>query len=307
MFFGASAHFLCIFYLKTNRLALGVMQMKCAWEAYLGILPPQLRTDVDILGRDKLKELRLRVGFPAELVLKDQNVRLRGAVQAHDIQYVIQAASKYSAWAAATSSSGYLTAPGGHRIGICGEVVAEGGRMRGIRKPSSLCIRVARQFPELAYGADEFKGSVLIIGPPGSGKTTLLREWVRHRSEKGPGSISVVDERGELFPMIDGVSCFDAGCRTDIISGCSKAEGIACVLRAMTPTCIAVDEITSEEDCEALVHSMWSGVELMATAHAACPEDLYRREIYRKLIGAGMFRTLIVMDPEQHWHTERMR
>lgn len=281
--------------------------MKCAWEEYLAILPPSLRADVDILGRDKLKETRLRLGFPPELILRDRSVRLRTAVSAEDIRFVIQTASKYSAWAASTAAWGFITAPGGHRIGICGEAVSQEGRMRGIRKPVSLNIRAARQFPELAQGSEKYRGSILIIGPPGSGKTTLLREWIRRRSELGPGSVSVVDERGELFPMTDGVSCFDTGSRTDIITGCSKAEGLSCVLRTMTPSCIAVDEITSEEDCRALIHSMWSGVDLMATAHAANAEDLHRRELYRDLTRSQMFHTLVVMDREQNWHTERMR
>lgn len=307
MFFGASAHFLCITKLPVNRITMGVMRMKCAWKEYLAILPPRLRADVDILGRDKLKETRLRLGFPPELILHSRSIRLRTVTDAEDIRFVIQTASKYSAWAASTAACGFITAPGGHRIGICGEAVCQEGKMRGIRRPTSLCIRAARQFPELAEGSEKYKGSILIIGPPGSGKTTLLREWIRRRSELGPGSISVVDERGELFPMVEGVSCFDAGFRTDIITGCSKAEGLSCVLRTMTPSCIALDEITSEEDCQALVHSMWSGVDLMATAHAFHAEDLHRRELYRTLTQAQMFQTLVVMDREQNWHTERMR
>ncbi len=280
--------------------------MKCAWEAYIAVLPPKLRKEVDILGRDKLKELRLRIGLPPELVLRDRNLRLRDPVGQEDIYYVIQTASKYSAWSAATSEYGYITAQGGHRIGICGETVREGGRMRGIRRPTSLCIRVARQFPAIAEGSEKYPGSVLIIGPPGSGKTTLLREWIRNRSETGPGSIGVVDERGELFPMVEGKSCFDAGPRTDILSGCTKAEGISCMLKTMTPECIAVDEISSREDCESLIGSMWSGVDMLATAHASCCEDLHRRKIYQALLEAGMFQTLVILDRQQCWKAERM-
>ncbi len=281
--------------------------MRCAWEQYLAIVPPQMRKDVDLLGRDRLKELRLRIGFPAELVLQEKNISLKGCVQYEDIRCVIQTASKYSAWAADTSRYGYITAPGGHRIGICGEAVTEGGRMRGIRRPSSLCLRVARQFSNIAKGCENFSGSVLIIGPPGSGKTTLLREWIRNRSEAGNESIGVVDERQELFPRIDDVSCFDHGRHTDVLSGCSKAEGLECILKAMTPSCIAVDEITSQEDCDALIQCMWSGVQLLATAHAFSAQDLHKREIYKKLLDAGMFQTLVILDQRQSWHAERMR
>lgn len=281
--------------------------MRCAWQAYLGILPLWMREDVDALGKDKLRELRLRIGLPPELVLQEKSIMLRRQVRREDLEHVIHTASKYSAWSRNTSAYGFLTAQGGHRIGICGETIVEEGHMRGIRYPTSLCIRTAREFPGIAKGSEDIYGSVLMIGPPGSGKTTLLREWIRVRSRKRDGSICVVDERGELFPSVDGSYCFDIGPRTDILSGCTKVQGIDCVLRTMTPTCIAVDEITSEEDCDALIRSMWSGVDLLATAHASSVEDLQRRKIYCRLMEANLFQTVIVLDKHQNWHTERIR
>ena len=280
--------------------------MKCAWQAYLEILPLWLRKDVDTLGKDKLKELRMRSGSPPELVLRDKSVWLRKDVKQEDLDFVLSAASNYSAWAASTMAFGYLTAEGGHRIGVCGNVVTENGRMKGIHTPLSMCIRVAREFPGIAQGADNIDGSVLLIGPPGSGKTTLLREWIRARSQRGPGCISVVDERGEVFPRYQGTYCFHPGPRTDVISGCTKAQGVTCVLKTMTPSCIALDEITSEEDCGALVNCTWNGVDLLATAHASCVEDLYRSEIYKKIVQAGMFQTIIVLDRHQQWRVERI-
>jgi len=279
--------------------------MKCAWQAYLDILPLWLRENVDTLGRDKLKELRLRTGSPPELVLKDKSIWLRGEVKKEDLDYVLRTASKYSAWASSTSAQGYMTAEGGHRIGICGEAVMEEGNMKGIRTPLSLCIRVAREFPGIAAGAENIGGSVLMIGPPGSGKTTLLREWIKVRSEKGTGSICAVDERGELFPRYHGQFCFSIGPRTDVISGCSKAQGIECVLKTMTPVCIAVDEITSQEDCAALINGAWCGVDLLATAHASSMDDLYRSKIYNGIARMGIFQTVVVLDRHQKWHVER--
>lgn len=280
--------------------------MNCLWDAYLKILPLHIRGDVDKLGREKLQELRLRIGQPSQLKFLDTSIWLKDSIDADDLAFVIQTASRYSPWASDTLGSGYLTAPGGHRIGICGDAVMQEDRMIGIRKPSSLCIRVARDImhpKELLCG---LKGSILIIGAPGKGKTTLLRNLVRCRSQDKHRAIAVVDERQEIFPHWNGKPVFQCGPCTDILSGCGKAQGIECALRTMGPSCIAVDEVTSPEDCLALIHAAWCGVDLIATAHASTKEDLYRRKVYRSLIDSGLFDTLLIMTPQQGWNVERM-
>ena len=44
--------------------------MRCAWQAYINLLPLWMRPDVDKLGRDHLQELRLRMDRPPELIGK---------------------------------------------------------------------------------------------------------------------------------------------------------------------------------------------------------------------------------------------
>ena len=265
--------------------------MRCAWQEYLRLLPNWMRRDVDAIGSIQLQELRLRTGLPPELVLGNHSQWLNRNVSSEDLQYVINAASQYSPWAAATASDGYITAAGGHRIGICGDAVVENGIMRGIRKPVSLCVRVARDFPGISGNAENFNGSVLIIGSPGSGKTTLLRDIIRQRSNYKNKSIAVVDERGELFPVASDGPCFESGKRTDIMRFCGKPHGILTVLKTMGPGSIAVDEITGEADCNALLLAGWCGVSLLATAHAANRNDLFKRPIYRPLIEGKIFDT----------------
>ncbi len=277
--------------------------MKCAWQEFLCIVPPRFRSQVDVAGHSTLQELRLRLGYPPELILADRSETLTELVQKEDLLFSVNSASRYSPWSAITSAECYLTAPGGHRVGLCGEAVMRNGEMTGIRQPTSLCIRVARDFPGIAGNA-LVRGSVLLIGRPGSGKTTLLRDLIRNRSKQG--SVCVVDERGELFPSVNGISYFEAGSRTDIISGCTKEHGITAVLRTMGPTCIAVDEITAKEDAQALIQAAWSGVDLYATAHAAGKSDLYARPVYRELLEKGIFETLIVLRQDKSWKMERM-
>lgn len=270
------------------------------------ILPTWLRKEADRQGLDELQELRLRLGSPPLFCYRNRQVLSQKTVVREDIDFVVQTASRYSPWASSTVSDGYITAQGGHRIGLCGEAVVRDGVMTGIRNISSLCIRFARQIPGIAQKAAQCKGSVLIIGKPGSGKTTLLRDLIRLRSDEGKGSISVVDERYELFPCINGESCFDPGSHTDILYGCPKVQGIEKVLRTMGPSCIAVDEITAKADCEALMSAAWNGVELLATVHATGTQDLRKRRIYRDLAESGIFDTALIMKPDQSWYAERM-
>ena len=280
--------------------------MRCPWQELLNLLPMWMRADVDRLGAEELQELRLRSGQPPELVLGPKVLRLTKPVLSSDLNFVINTASEYSPWSAATAANGYITAPGGHRVGLCGEAVLSHGIMTGIRNVHSLCIRIARDFPGISTNAAPYDRSVLIIGRPGSGKTTFLRDMVRARADAGPGSVCVVDERGELFPLSNGNYCFQTGQRTDILSYCPKKYGVISVLRTMGPSCIAVDEITQQEDCEALLHAGWSGVSLLATAHAGNREDLFRRPVYKKVLQSGLFDTLISMRPDKTWKAERI-
>ena len=45
--------------------------MKCLWNEFLAIVPPQMRQNVDNLGKETLQELRLRLAHPPELVCCD--------------------------------------------------------------------------------------------------------------------------------------------------------------------------------------------------------------------------------------------
>ena len=281
--------------------------MNCAWNAYLNLLPDWLRIFVDKNGSEQLEELRLRRGLFPELILQKGSVFIDRPVSSEDLTYVINAASRYSPWSASSAASGYITAKGGHRIGICGKVVVHNGVITGISQPNSLCIRVARDYCGIARKISGLKGSVLLIGPPGSGKTTLLRDMIRQVSRNNIRSICVVDERGELFPVSDSGFCFDTGPRTDILTGCDKSDGIEIALRVMGPEIIAVDEVTAKRDCEALIHAGWCGVRLLATAHAANATDLYNRPVYKPLVESRLFDYLFVLHPDKSLTHERMR
>lgn len=274
--------------------------MMCAWQELLAILPTWMRERTDSLSRGRLQELRLRLDQPPLLIMESDNRSLDKPVTRDDLSFVINTASRYSPWAADSAAKGYLTVTGGHRIGLCGEAVMNREQLKGIKQLCALCIRVARDFPGIASGLP-VHGSILVIGKPGSGKTTLLRDLIRQRSNRNCGSVAVVDERGELFPK-----GFDRGANTDVLTGCGKALGIPMVLRTMGPGTIAVDEITDEQDAQTLYQTLWCGVDLLATAHAASYNDLKSRGVYRKLLESGLFQTLVILQPDKSWRTERI-
>lgn len=274
--------------------------MMCLWKELLSILPAWLADEVDRQGRATLQELRLRIGQPPQLVHKDKRSYLYRNISSDDINFCINIASRYSPWAAQSVSQGYITAPGGHRIGLCGTAVLNEGTMTGIRTVQSLCIRVARDFPGISQQYSSYTGSILIIGPPGSGKTTFLRDLIRQVSTVQ--TVAVVDERCELFPS----GCFSQGTALDVLSGCPKTVGINMLLRAMNPETIAVDEITSENDCDALMKAGWCGVRLIATAHASSVTDLRQRPIYEPLFSKHLFNHILTMHRDKTIHEERM-
>lgn len=275
------------------------MQMICAWQELLSVLPPWMRAGTDKLGQKNLQELRMRINAPPELVCTYGIRELEGTVHKEDLDYCINAASRYSPWNAATAAKGYITAPGGHRIGLCGECVIQDGRCTGIRDLSSLCLRVARDFPGISADIKDLFGSVLILGAPGWGKTTLLRDLCRRRAQTDP--VCVLDERGEVFP-----SGLPRGKRMDILTGCSKPAGVEMLLRTMSPSWIAMDEITAEADCEAILQASNCGVGLIATAHAANLQDYFSRIAYRKLARKGIFQLVIVLRRDKSFSVERM-
>ena len=272
--------------------------MMCAWKELLSILPPWLRREVDMLGKQTLGELRLRINSPPELVLGKGSRWLAKPVTREDISFCVNAASSYSPWAAATSAKGYLTIQGGHRIGLCGEAVCKNGEITGFREIHSLCIRVARDYSGIAQGLGS-DGNTLILGAPGWGKTTLLRDLIRNIAQED--TTAVIDERGELFP-----AGFQRGKRMDVLTGCPKAQGISMALRTMGPAWIAVDEITAQEDCDAMLKAIGCGVRLAATAHASSLEEFLSRPAYSRLWDMRIFQRIVILNANRAYRAERV-
>ena len=263
------------------------------------LLPAPLRRAAEALPlreRAVCEELRLRAGQPCALRLPTGERELGGdAVTARTLADVLEKATGASLHAFAEElRRGFICAPGGIRVGVCGTAVCAAGALRTIRDVSSLCIRVARPVP----GAGKevlplLEGkSVLVISPPGGGKTTFLRELVRTQSDAGV-RVALADERGELAGTSGGVPGFDVGRCTDVLNDAPKAEAALLLLRAMAPEAVAMDEIGAGEDAAAIETLLGCGVRIFASAHAPDRAALMRRPLLRSIVESGAFDSLV--------------
>ncbi len=205
---------------------------------------------------------------------------------------------------------GFLILPGGHRLGICGTGVYREGSLHTLRDISSINIRIARNIQDIGIPiADTLwlaPGSALCMGPPGRGKTTLLRDVIRQLSIRYRETIGVIDERLELAASLDGCPQFDLGPTTDIMSSVRKAEAMDMMIRTMGPTWIALDEITAEEDVDAMIRGSYCGVKFLATAHGNGIRDLETRPIYRRLLESHVFDYLFMITPDRTIQKEEL-
>ncbi len=262
---------------------------------------------------ERAQELRLRLGQTAAVTTDRGEIALTGVrVNGELLSAVLANATGQAVYAAQDMlRAGFLTLPGGHRLGICGRGIYKDGGLWTVREISSLNLRFARAVTGCANQAADHlwqhPASTLIVGPPCAGKTTLLRDLIRQMSDRFGWRVCVADERLELAACLDGMPQFDLGRRTDVLSGVRKAEAIEMLLRTMNPQWIAVDEITAVEDAQTLLRGSYCGVRFLATAHAYSPSELRQRPLYRQLTESGLFENLVTIRSDRTVHTERWR
>ncbi|KAB2951669.1 stage III sporulation protein AA [Heliorestis acidaminivorans] len=263
------------------------------------------------LTPDSISEIRLRVGRPLNINCNNGDILLRN-VTAEELLQTLHLMSECSIYAFEEEfRQGYLTLPGGYRVGLAGRVVLEGGKVKTIHPVSSINIRIARQLkgigdaflPHLLGSEESLFLSTLILSPPGGGKTTLLRDLVRQLSLGRPDlalpgmTVGLVDERSEIAASYRGIPQNDVGPRTDVLDGCPKSEGLLRLLRSLAPKVLATDEIGRMDDVRAVEEAMHCGVSLLATAHGHNYSDLDKRSGLRIMNQLGLFQRIIILSP----------
>lgn len=281
-------------------------------ESILNILPAQIRTRImeEELDFSRLQEIRIRAGQPLLLRYAGQERQLCRSpvyiVTAEDVNETVQYAANYSLYAYEQEMrQGYLTIEGGHRIGMAGQVIPDGERIRNLKYISSVNVRVAHEIPGCSDQVFPFlvwRGeilSTLIIAPPGCGKTTLLRDLIRRISNGSKlldgKNVGVVDERSELGGSYLGIRQNDLGIRTDLLDACPKAEGMLMLLRSMGPQVIAVDEIGRVEEVQMLKYAMCCGCRMMATVHGATFHEIRSKPMFDEFFTQKLFRRYVVL------------
>ena len=263
-----------------------------------GFLPPKLSEPLLMLQTErkrKLCEIRIRSGKPVVLVFTAERLFIKRSgrltefvsndlitLNDKETEAVFNAMCRYSVHSFAHDiSEGFITIDGGNRVGVYGTAVTDGDRIISLRNVRGLNIRISGDAVGCAepVAAAVFNGrraNVLICGPPSSGKTTVMKDLCRILSDVKGLKICVVDERTET----DGC---DTGINTDVLSGYPKMRGIEIAVRTLSPEIIAFDEIGTNEEAQAVVSGMNSGVSFVMTMHCADKTELVKRPQFKEL------------------------
>jgi stage III sporulation protein AA len=288
-------------------------------------LAPSLRAVLDRVPlklASGLEEIRLRRQFPLSLRCHQEECFIDGNGQpvaapadaylvcSEEVETTLQLIFQGSVYAYEEElRQGFLTLPGGHRVGLAGKVVLAGAEVRTMRDIGSLNFRLARAvpgcarklLPHLLNFQDLRPYHTLLVSPPRAGKTTMLRDLVRMISGgvaelHFPGlSVGVADERGELAACFSGVPQHDLGPRVDVLDHCPKGTGMLMLLRSMSPDVMVTDEIGRAEDVTALWEMVNTGLSVLATAHASSFEELSQRPHLRELVSEKVFQRYVFL------------
>ena len=258
----------------------------------LGYIPDKLcRAVRQASGDSPVSEIRLRRGRELYVTVREKSVPCGVTVTDDDIDSTVLALAEGSLYAVAEEMrEGVITTESGIRAGIAGKACVTDGKITSVRGIGSVNIRIPHRVPHAAdglYKAVTEYGSVLVFSPPGMGKTTSLGELLPLLSggEKR-ARVAVIDTRHELSFFSAGSDC------ADFFEGYPRRAGIVSAVTSMSPEYIVCDEISTEDDADAILYAASCGVSTVCSAHARDINELCRNPSVAGLIRSGAFGAL---------------
>ncbi len=267
----------------------------------LSYLPPRLAEAVRktlSLWNTPVSEIRLREKRLLSVTLGRKNVTCELICTRKEIQHTVAAVCGNSLYSHSESiREGCITTDCGIRVGVCGHAVTSDGHISMVRDITSLNLRIPHRIPGAAdelFRRMQNSSNVLIYSPPGKGKTTVLRELIPLLSSgESAKRCAVIDTRYELCAGIDSSDL------TDVFYGYPRYEGILSAVRTMSPEYIICDEISTEQDANALICAHTAGISVCASIHAGNSDELFRIPIVKMMTDARVF-DLFYGIPENH-------
>lgn len=288
----------------------------------LSIIKGELKNKLYALDEDikqQTAEIRLRTGKPVVLFGSYGSVFLsfgQGVTKEREKSFICYSQDMNEIFSRLCSFSvhshlqsivnGFITIQGGHRVGICGTAVTDStGAVSSVRDISSLNIRIAREKKDSAqviYNTlfhSELQ-SIIIAGAPMSGKTTVLRDLVRMISDsENSKKVCVIDERQEIAAMNAGFCQRDIGLNTDVFDLYPKDKAVISAIKTMSPHIIAMDELCSDSEVEAVGLAVNSGVKFIVTVHAADYTEILSRPLIKKLLRTYSFEKVVLLEKDK--------
>lgn len=274
-------------------------------------LPIDIGQAVLKLNQAKLKEIRLRVGYP--IVVDYGGVYYLSANGVTDtiaksiicdkamIDYIISQACENSIYAYNEEiKQGFITVEGGIRIGLAGTCINENAKIKTIKSLSSINIRLPHEIRNCSLKILEFMTepqifNTLILSPPGAGKTTLLRDVAFQISQRYIKNVLIIDERNEIANVVNGFPQYKLGVFCDVITNCSKQFGLENGIRSMRPDIVMTDEIANKTDVDAVMYAQGCGVKVIATTHCDNLANLKQKKDFQAIIENKTFERYVVL------------
>ncbi|MBR4035955.1 MAG: Flp pilus assembly complex ATPase component TadA [Oscillospiraceae bacterium] len=233
-----------------------------------------------------ITEIRLRKGFDIRITVNGEYHKISDTYISDEVlselyyEFCNHTVSAYEE----QTGKGFITLPGGHRIGLGGKYITDEKGKTLLTEVTSMNIRLSHfHFFEINTEIINFNKGLLIAGRPHSGKTTFLKNicyMLQHTN------LVVCDERNELY--VSDICC-------DYIINIPKQQAVYQAIRTLNPDYIICDEL-SPDDAKQLISGVNSGVKFVCTIHCSDIQELMNKPDISLLLSVCAFDKIIVLD-----------